>query len=299
MLVNEIIWSAALPLVTAAATMAIAGWWRLRPRAVWALAIGLAYVIAGTAFTSRAIGFVNALGKLLRPLEAQDWLPPAVLMAMGITLLAVAAPRTWQRWIVALAAAMCLAVPLRLVSGNIAATWPAAEKLGVLAAIATVLALVWLLLSTPRREQPTVRAILLVVVAAAMAAVLTKSGSLVLGRQCGLVAAALVGATLTSSRSGVGRFYRAGLALDLGIPGAAGALTMSLGGLLIVAHFYAEFSTTNLALLTASLAAAGGRLPTVLATGSAWYRAMVRAALCLIPLAIVVANTFAPPIATS
>jgi hypothetical protein len=61
---------------------------------------------------------------------------------------------------------------------------------------------------------------------------------------------------------------------------------MSLGGLLIVAHFYAALTATNAALLAASLVAAGGRLPAMLATGPAWRQAVIRAAFCLTPLAI-------------
>ncbi|MEX0641479.1 MAG: hypothetical protein WD468_02195, partial [Pirellulales bacterium] len=179
MLVNELIWSGGVPLVAAAIAVAVSARFGVRPRAAWALGVGLGFVVASAALTTRTVGMSAAVAKHAQPIEAHDWLPLAVLAAMGVTLLASATPREWQRWIVGLAGLMCVAVPMRLLAGNIAIQWSALEKLTHLALFAAALALLWLQLSTARDDQqPRLRAMLLVIVAAAMAAVLTKSGSL-------------------------------------------------------------------------------------------------------------------------
>jgi hypothetical protein len=72
---------------------------------------------------------------------------------------------------------------------------------------------------------------------------------------------------------------------DLGLSGAAGVLSMALGGLVLLAYFYAELAAASAALLLAALLAAGGRLP------GAWPRGPMgqiafRAALCVVPLAL-------------
>ena len=103
MLVNELIWTAVVPLVIAAGVIGTAAWLSIRPRPAWALGVGLGYIVGSVAVTSRSAGLSPAVAKLVRPHEAHDWLPLAVLLAMGVTLLAAAAPRAWQRWIVGLA----------------------------------------------------------------------------------------------------------------------------------------------------------------------------------------------------
>ena len=80
-----------------------------------------------------------------------------------------------------------------------------------------------------------------------------------------------------------------------GLSGTAGVLTMSLGGLLLVSHFYAEFSTAGSTLLALSLVAAAGLLPARLSSGPAWRQAIVRTAICLAPLVIALASRLYRP----
>jgi hypothetical protein len=118
----------------------------------------------------------------------------------------------------------------------------------------------------------------LIVVAAAMAAVLTLSGSFVSGERCGIVASAIAGALL--SRLLASRLVPNSADDEPGLSGAAGVLSMALGGLLLVGYFYADLKLTVAILLGAALCVAGGNLPTSWPTGRLWQAAF-RSGLCL------------------
>ena len=73
---------------------------------------------------------------------------------------------------------------------------------------------------------------------------------------------------------------------------------MSLGNLILLGYFYAELSLTNALLLALALVAAGGWLPMFPRAGFGW-RAALRAALCMVPMALAVAGAYAATMATS
>lgn len=290
-LANELLWIVTVPLVAAAAAAFVARRLRLRPQAAWAGGVGLGVVAGQLGLSSRA-GFAAGLAALLRPHEARDWLPPAVLLAMSVTMLAVYAPRAWRRWIVALAALVTIGVPVRLLAGHVAQQWSAAEKLAHLTLLAAAIGLVWLLLATARDdEQPRVRAVLLVLVALGASFVIALSGSLEYGKLCGVAAAAVAGTAVCHwlcqwfpRHDGPALPEPAAPGSDLA--GAAGVITFSLGSVVLLGHFYAGLTAANAALLALSLVAAGGRLPAVAAEGPPWRHALIRTALCLVPLAL-------------
>jgi hypothetical protein len=199
--------------------------------------------------------------------------------------LAAYAPRPWQRWIVALAALLALVAPLRLLAGSVYVTsrWSALEKVVVVVMWAAALATIWTWLALGRAcGQARLRGGLLIVVAIAMAVTLTLSGSLVSGERCATVAAALTGALLSRL---VMRERATTTADDKpGISGAAGAITMSLGGLMLLGYFYAELKLAAAIPLGAALCVAGGNLPAIRPVGRIWQVGF-RAGLCLALLA--------------
>jgi hypothetical protein len=215
---------------------------------------------------------------LVSPREASDWLPHAVLLALGVTILATYAPRRWQFGVIGLAALLAIGVPARLLAGPVAQKWSTLEKFSHLGLLAATLSLVWLLLAAaPEDELPRLRQVLLVLASVGAAIVTTLSGSFSLGRLCGVVAAALAGTALIAPR---------------GLSGAAGVVTCSLGGLIILGVFYAELHPASAALLFLSVAAAG-RLPEPVSSWPAAQQAVLRVALCLVPLAIALAPSLA------
>lgn len=276
-------------------------------RATWAVATALGYV-AGHATMMRAIGWFPAVGSLLRPGEARDWLPLAVLVATGITLLAIYAPEGWGRLAGLTAAALLVvAAPMRLLAGSVYVTseWTGAERLAHLALLAACLGVVWLLLALRRDEEsPSVSAGLLVLVALGAAAVLAMSGVAVYGQLSGVVAAALAGAMAgawycgqreagrrrlgTSSTSDPATCDAEALAesvaraasASIGVGGAAGVVTLALGSLVLLGHYFAEVTALDALLVGVAAIVAAGWLPTSI---SQWRRtvAVVRTMLCV------------------
>jgi hypothetical protein len=198
---------------------------------------------------------------------------------MGVTILAVYAPRRWRQPVLVLAALLAVGVPARLLAGHLAQQWSALEKASHLALLAATLALIWLLLASARDDElPRLRQVLLVIASLGAAIATTLSGSFTIGRLCGIVAAAVTGTALVTPR---------------GLSGAAGVVTLSLGGLILCGVFYARLNSANATLLLLSIAAAAGRLPEVVSTWPDRPRAALRAALCLTPLAIALAACLA------
>lgn len=290
---SELLWVAVLPFGVAALAMLVSTWLGLPNRAAWAKSVGGGYVIGQVALASR-VGWRAGVGSLFQPREAGEWLPWLVMAAVGITVLAAYAPRNWQRWIVGLAAVVAVAAPFRLLAGSVYVTsrWGGLEKLGVIVLWAGALALAWTLLAAGRANgQPRVRGGLLLLVAVGMAAVLTLAGSIALGELCGVAAAAVTGAVVARVLKH-GSLAGGMIDDDDGLSGAAGAIAMALGGLILLGYFYAELTATNAALLLAALVASGGGLPTAWPRGQAW-QAVFRAALCVLPLAAALALTWA------
>jgi hypothetical protein len=143
--------------------------------------------------------------------------------------------------------------------------------------LGATLALVWLLLATARDDElPRLRPLLLVIATVAAAIIITLAGSFSLGRLCGVVAAAITGASLFAAR---------------GLSGAAGVLAVSLGGLTLLAVYYAKLQPANAALVLVSVVAAAGRLPDALSDRPASQQIVFRAALCLAPLGVALATS--------
>jgi hypothetical protein len=281
---RELLWVGVLPCCVAAAAMFLCNWLSLPARAAWAKSVGGGYVVAQFAMAAR-VGWQNGFDSVVAPREAGDWLPWLVVAAVGITVLAAYSPRPWQRWIVALAALLALVAPLRLLAGSVYVTsrWSALEKVVVVVMWAAALATIWTWLALGRAcGQARLRGGLLIIAAIAMAVILTLSGSLVSGERCAMVAAALTGAL-------VSRLVMRGRTTTTvddkpGISGAAGAITMSLGGLILLSYFYAELKLAAAILLGAALCVAGGNLPAIRPAGRIW-QAGFRAGLCLALLA--------------
>jgi hypothetical protein len=298
---SELLWVGVVPCGVAALVMFAANWLGLPARAGWAKSVGGGYVVGQVGLAAR-VGWRAGVGALFQPREAGDWLPWLVMAAVGITVLAAYAPRNWQRWIVALAAVVVVAAPARFLAGSVYVTsrWPAIEKIGVIAIWAAALAVAWVLLAAGRANgQARVRGGLLVAVAIGMAAILTLAGSFTYGELCGVIAASLTGALIAGevcfstpgTTPGATPGDTPGDNRDgtlNGLSGAAGAIAVALGGLILLGYFYAELTATSAALLVATLVAAGGRLPT------AWPRsplgqAAFRAVLCVVPLVLAIA----------
>jgi hypothetical protein len=314
---TELLWVGAVPLAAAAAAMVAARLMNLRPRAAWAVSVGVGYVVGQLGLVSRA-GVGTAMNALAAPREARDWLPWAVVLAAGATVWVVeaAASRRWVGHL--LAVVISLAAPARLLGSSVylASRWSAGEKVVYLALLAGAAGLVWWLLETCRdNEQPLVRGMLLIYTAVGTAVAVTLSGSFAYGELCGVVAAALTGALLAGvlkpaspgatgfasawSRSALAEPAAHNQAVpENGLGGAAGVVTMSLGSLILLGYFYSELAGTDALLLAVALLAAGGWLPTLTPAGSGW-RALWRAALCIVPMALAVAGAYAATIAES
>jgi hypothetical protein len=276
---SELFFAGLVPLaVAAAAAFALRRIMRSPPVA-WASGVGLGYIAGQLALASRR-GAARAIHVLVAPREASEWLPHAVLLALGITILAAYAPRRWRQGVFCLAALLAIGVPARLLAGHVAQQWSILEQISHLALLAATLALVWLLLAAARDDElPRLRQVLLVLASLGAAIVTALSGSFTIGRLCGVAAAALVGTALVAPR---------------GLSGAAGVVTLSLGGLVILGVFYATLHPANAALLLLSIVAAAGRLPDVVSVWPDRLRAGLRVTLCLTPLAIALATRLNP-----
>jgi hypothetical protein len=279
MLTNAILYAALLPLVTSAAIAFIMRRMGSPPRTIWPFAITGGFLVAQFVLRGQA-GFVESLHTFVEPHEAVDWLPHIVLLALGVSIVMYLAPAQRPR-LIALAAALCVAVPIRLLSGNLAQHWSIPEKVAVLVSLAAIFGLVWLMLALNDNQQPAIlRAPLLILVAVGTAIVVTQSGAFIYGLSCAAFGAAITGAALV--------FAFRGVASSSSAAAAAGAITFSLGSLIVLGHFYAELSATNAALLLLSLIATASPLPALLRTKPTWQRNMARIIFCLLPLAMAV-----------
>lgn len=271
MLLHSLIYVAVVPVATAACASLFARLVRLDTPIAWALGYGLGYVAGQLGLASRA-GFDAAIDSLLHPNEAAEWLPHAVLLAIFATILFRYLPRRWRPAAVGLAGLLVLGVPYRLLAGSsYDMNWSTVEKLTHIAPLVAAFGATWLALGTADTGKGSfLRPALLILVAAATALVVALSGTLVYG-ELGAAAAAALAATLLLVRDGR-------------VDGAAGAVTFSLGGLLMLGYFYGSLTATNALLLLAALLFAGCRTPGTLAASPAWQQSALRITLTLIPL---------------
>lgn len=294
MFTATLIYAGLLPLAASAVMTLALSRSRVSPQATWACGTAFGFVIGQFGLKSQSAGFAAAARSFVQPHEGVDWLPLIVVLALGLSILLMSSqqrPR-WRRT-VALATVLAIAVPLRLLSGNVrlAGQWSAVEKLAYLTLLAATLGLIWLLLaSRGDKEQSPVRLLFVVVVAVGTAVVLTLSGVLVYGQTCGAVAAALVGTAIAGFSGATGTASASRRRLPPGFNSAAGIITFTLGSLIILGRFYAELSALNAAMLFVSLAAAGAPCPNVVQHVPAWQQLAVRTVLCLTPLTIAIAR---------
>lgn len=302
MLESTLIYAGLLPFITSVAISLALAWLEVSPRAIWAWAVAGGFVVGLVALKSEE-GLVLAIRSFAQPKEAAYWLPILVVLALGASLVLIATPRSgrWFAW--PLATFLTITATSRLLGGYAGFRyWSTVGKLGCLAFFSATLGLLWMLLAAKgnltqrsRERQP-----LLVLVAVGAAVVLTLSGVLIYGQYCGAIAASLTGAALVwsvlSATGSASAFSKSPIdsadALN-GESGAAGILTFSLGGLIILAYFFASLTATNMALLFISLAAAGIAFPSVFNNRPTWQRVATRSALCLVPLAIAVMSVAA------
>ncbi len=278
----ELLYVVVMP-ATAAAVLGFAAYLsRLKPAVIWGVAVGIGYVAGQLSLIGR--GDWNSLWQwFTSPREAAEWLPFAVFVAVAITAVGFyASTAIWQRTMLALAALLCIALPLRvLLASAYWMNWSLGEKSLYIPLLALVLGLVWGLLATARpTEQPRLRPLLLVVTASVMAIVVALSGVLVYGELCGAVAAALAGTYLVVPEKRV--------------EGAAGALAFSLGAIVLLSYFYSELPLVSVGLLLLALVMAGGRLPRQVEAWSPRWQMTVRTVLTLLPLVISVAKLLWP-----
>jgi hypothetical protein len=274
MILSELLHIAILPAAIAAIAAFIAQQMRLAQAAVWALGIGLGYVAGQLALANRN-RTPTSIWALLTPREAVEWLPYAVLIAIGILIAAAYADSRWRRVVLAICAILCIGLPIRLLAGSAySIRWTVVEKVIYLGAIAATLATIWTVLATARPgEHPRLRPILLAVVACVSAAACVFSGVFVYGELCGVLVAAIAGTYL--------------ICREYNLEGAAGVITFSLGTLIVLSYFYAQLSLPNAALLLLAACIAAGRLPDFVTSRSARQQTAIRTALTLLPLAIV------------
>jgi hypothetical protein len=292
-LLAELLWVGVVPCAAAAVAMLIARRWALRPRAAWAASVAMGYVVGQIALVGRA-GFLAALSALIMPREARDWLPWAVLLAAGATIW-VAHAGDARRWIGhVLAVVIVLSAPWRLLGGSVwlVSRWSAGQQLFALAGLAGAMGIVWWLLEAAEDDdQPLVRSLLLILVAVGAAVVVTLSGSFSYGQLCGVVAAAMTGALIPGVLKHTSPTKTPFARSPNGLGGAAGVVTFSLGGLILLGYFYTELTAPNALLLAIAVVAAGGRLPMAPGMGPG-LRAAARIAVCLVPLLIAVIQAY-------
>lgn len=274
---TELLYVAIVPFAVAALAAFVGRQTRFAPPVVWAAGAGLGYIAAQLGLAGRA-GTAGAVASLLAPREAVEWLPYAVLFALGLTILATYAPRTWHRLVIALSIMLTIGLPLRLLANSdYSARWSPLEKLAYISLLSATLGLTWLVLASARQtEQPRLRPVLLIIVAAGSAVVVALSGVFVYGELCAALAAALVGTALAT------RAWQ--------VEGAAGIVTFSLGSLIVLSCFYAQLTTSNAMLLFLAMMMAAGRLPEHVSTRPVWQQVVLRAGLTLLPLAVALAQ---------
>lgn len=304
MLQSIFIYAGLLPFITAAVITFALAWLQVSPRAIWAWAVAGGFVVGLVGLKSEE-GMGVAIRAFTQPQEAAYWLPILVLLSLGVSLLLMATPQAGRLFAVALAVFVTIAATQRLL-GSYAGFhhnhWTVVGKLGCLALFAGTLGILWTFLASkgnPARSLPE-RQPLLVIVTVGTAVVLTLSGVLVYGSYCGAIAASLTGVALACSVLNAIGYTSAPTAstpeplqASSGVSGAAGVLTFSLGGLIVLAYFFASLTATNLTLLLISLAAAGTAFPSVFSNGPTWRRLATRTVLCLVPLAIAVLSVAA------
>jgi hypothetical protein len=278
MLFDALIYAGLVPLVTSATVAFIMRRSYPPMQTVWPIAITAGFLAAHFALHAD-VGFAASVRTFFEPHEAIDWLPHIVLLALAVSILVYAAP-SQRGWFYVLAVALCVAAPVRLLSGNVASQWSFLGKLAWLGVLTTMLVATWIALSTNDESHATpIRVPLLVLLVVGIAVVLTKSGVFIYGESAAALAAAVSGVAIaigwrTKSRNS-------------GVAASAGVIALAVGSLIILTQFFAELSLLNASLLLVALIATALPLPAFVGAGAAWRQVAVRAALCVAPMLLV------------
>jgi hypothetical protein len=297
MIVATFLYAGLVPLAVAAIFGCIAIALRATPQIAWPLSAALGFIAGLVALKSQS-GFVAAVDEFANPHESANWLPAIVGLAAGVSVL-LAIPRC-RNVAVCLAAFLVLAAPIRLLSGNVRLSggWSLAEKIEYLVLLVATFGGVWAALANGDRvRQSPARFLFLMITAVGTAAALTLSGVLVYGQACGALAASLAGVAISQlAASWWGSLHAADYvtpaqpkaSAPLGLASTAGIVTLSLGSLIVLGHFFADLSAPAALLLFISLTAAGTPVLESVLPRPAWQLLAIRSAACLLPLAIAI-----------
>lgn len=295
MLFDAVVYSGLLPMATAALLAFMMRRSHAPVEVVWPVAITAGFLVAQFALGA-GDGIAASLRTFVEPHQAIDWLPHITLLALGTTIVMYLAPSrgTVRRTDFSpslkgglkpvllhggLAAALCLAVPVRLLSGNVASQWSLTVKLGWLTVLTGVVGVTWRLLATDNENDSTpFRVPMLAFVAAGIAVVILRSGVFIYGMSAAALGAAVCGAAIP--------FGFRQRECNAGAAAAAGVITLVLGSLIMLTHFFAELSLPNAVLLLLALIATAIPLPAFLRTAAAWRLGAARAVLCMVPTVI-------------
>lgn len=279
-------------LMTAAIMLGLAWWLSRRPDFAASLAVAFGYLEGTAVIEMRSAGIGQMAERLLRPHDAQEWLPWIALVAVIPGALAGFAKRRVLGYLTA--AGLALATPVWLLwggrylpsqtvreSGFTTDAWSLEKAVLILGGASAALLVAWW--SWQRGEAsgtPRLRATLVIVTVAAASMVAGMTGSFTYALCLAALASSIVGAVIA--------------ARVLHAPGGpeliAGPTLATTGGLVLLAACYSELATGAAALLWTALVFAGVELPR-----TEWLtprsRAALRVVLCLAPLAIVVATS--------
>lgn len=281
------LWGGPAALVVAAAAFALALRATRRGAVAWHVGVIAGFAAGALAMDAHAEGFAAACSRLARPIEAHGRLPLIALAAAGPAMLAAATRRPWTAWL--LAAPLAALAPLWLLwggrylpeqevrdAGFAEAAWTPTTAALVLAAVAAATLAVW---SLWRRAEPASQALLRSGLAAAAiggaGATVAFTGSITYGQTLALLAIAVAacGAVAWLMKSSTGP------------EGAAGPIIFAAASLLVLGVCYSELKLWQAVALATLIALSAGWLP--IAAGRPHLAATLRAALVLVPVAII------------
>ncbi|TWU30238.1 hypothetical protein [Bythopirellula polymerisocia] len=269
------------------AMLTLSGVWKLTHNGAssWRTAVVVGFLVGMWALDAQAIGVLSAIAKSLRIQEAKDFL--ALVVILGVFPDAIAVYGKQGRvtaWL--LRVALCVFLPWRLLTGSVylpnatavpnpfdTGAWSTFKAICWLGGIAAMLTSLWGLFLAARDHAPRVRSILTAMVALAAAITLALSGSITYGQLMGVLVATLTGCAIASI------YWK----LERGPDAAAGPILMAFGGVLILAHFFAELKMLYALPLVLAFTLAGGWF----FPGKRWSNPL-RCAVCLILIAVVV-----------
>lgn len=257
--ITDFLLGGVLPGVIAVA--ALAGVWKLTTNAAssWRTATVASFLVGMWALDAQGVGVISAIAKSMRITEARDFLPLMVILAVIPDAVAASGKGgAILGWI--MRAGLCAFVPWRLLWGtrylpkvapppnfNTGAWTPVEAVLWIGGAAAALLA-VWSLVRAENTEAPRLRSVLAVLVTLAASATVALLGSITLGQLMGVLVATLTGCAFAAWLLKLGR----------GPDATAGPIVIAFGGVLVLAHFFAELKLLYAALLLLGLAVGAG-----------------------------------------